>query len=700
MNIDELKEFISSYAVNVLKENGIEELFPPQEEAVKKGLFSRKNMVIAVPTASGKTLIAELAMVKDVIEGGKCLYTAPLRALASEKYEEFRKWEKIGIKTGISIGDFESTDEWLGEKDIIVTTSEKADSLIRNGAGWIKDITCLVVDEVHLLDSAKRGAVLEVLITKLRRLNPKLRVLALSATIPNANEIADWLNAELLVSEWRPTPLYEGIYYRGKLELYKDGMLVEEKTIGKGDPVAALTFDCLKEDGKVLVFDSTRRNAESTAQKLTRITYSFVESNEDIAKAVLEENEGEMSQKLADCIRLGVAFHHAGLLNSQRKIVEDAFREGRVKVVVATPTLAAGVNLPARRVIIKSYHRFEPGYGSVPIKVLEYKQMAGRAGRPGLDDRGEAVLIAKSKAEKERIIGRYFFGDLEKITSKLGAENHLRFHSLSLVAEGYAKTIKELEDFFSQTFFFYQNDVSASYELERIILQLEKWEMVVADDVIAATELGELVSKLYIDPLSGFIFYDVLKREDELTEIAALHLICRTPDMENLYIRKADDWVEEEVITFKDELTYYPSVYSADYDWFLSEMKTALCIHEWINEVDEDAICDKYGIAPGDLRRILETAEWLAHSLSRIANFVDHPQKSFFANLERRIKYGVKEELVELVELRGIGRARARKLYNAGIKNREDIIKNKDKLPILIGKKIAENVLNQLEGAE
>ena len=134
MNVDDLKDYISSYAVNVLKERGIHKLFPPQEEAVNKGLFSRKNMVIAIPTASGKTLIAELAMVKDVIEGGKCLYTAPLRALASEKYEEFRKWEKIGLKIGISIGDFESTDEWLGKKDIIVTTSEKADSLLRNGA--------------------------------------------------------------------------------------------------------------------------------------------------------------------------------------------------------------------------------------------------------------------------------------------------------------------------------------------------------------------------------------------------------------------------------------------------------------------------------------------------------------------------------------------------------------------------------------
>lgn len=140
MNVEQLQDYISRYGVNVLKENGIQELFPPQAEAVEAGLFSRENMVISIPTASGKTLITELAMVSDVIKGGKCLYTVPLRALAMEKHQEFKKWEKIGIETGLSIGDYESKEEWLGEKDILVTTSEKADSLMRNRAPWLRDL--------------------------------------------------------------------------------------------------------------------------------------------------------------------------------------------------------------------------------------------------------------------------------------------------------------------------------------------------------------------------------------------------------------------------------------------------------------------------------------------------------------------------------------------------------------------------------
>ncbi len=681
MDVDELRDHLSSYVIEVLKQNGILKLFPPQAEAVRRGLFERKNMVIAIPTASGKTLIAELAMVKEIVEGGKCLYTVPLRALANEKFEEFRKWEKIGIEVGITTGDYESKDEWLSSKDIIVATAEKADSLLRNRAGWMKEITCLVVDEIHLLDSADRGAVLEVLIAKMRRMNPELRIIALSATIPNADEIAEWLNAELVRSDWRPVPLYEGIFVNGRVELYSDGSLVDIKTVGKN--LEDLVEDCLKEGGQVLIFDSTRRNAENTALKLAKITAKHSDLNElkEIAKFVLEENDGEMSRKLSECVGKGCAFHHAGLLNSQRVAVENAFREGKIKVVCATPTLSAGVNLPARRVIIKSYYRFD-GF-SKPIKVMEYKQMAGRAGRPGMDERGEAILIVRGEAEKDRVLKRFIFGDVERIRSKLGAENHLRFHSLSLIAEGFANSLKDLEGFFAQTFFFHQNEIPLTYELERVILQLDSWGMVEFDyDNIEPTRLGQLVSKLYIDPLTGYIFVEELS--ENFSDFEALFLISRTPDMEKIYVRKSDlGWLSDEALTHGIPLN----------DWSLRELKTALCLQDWINEVDENVICSKFGIAPGDLRRLVETAEWLANALARIAEFLG------IKGLDRlvlRIRHGVKEELLELVELKGIGRVRARKLFRAGIRSKEDLLRYRDRLPALLGKRIAKNVLEQL----
>ncbi len=685
MDVEDLRDYISSYAVEVLKESGITTLFPPQAEVIDK-VFSSRNLLLAMPTAAGKTLLAELAMVREIIQGGKCLYVVPLRALASEKFESFKKWEKIGIKVGISTGDYESKDEHLADCDIVVTTCEKADSLIRNSASWIRNVSCLVVDELHLLDSADRGATLEVLIVKMRRLNKNLRIIGLSATAPNVEEIAEWLDADYYVSDWRPVPLLEGIMCDGRVEVYKDGFKVYERSAS----FESLVEECVAEGGGVLVFESTRRNAEATAAKLARITARYISNNEDIAKEILEENDSDMSRKLAECVRKGSAFHHAGLLSEQRKIVEDAFRNGRLKVIVATPTLAAGVNLPARRVIIKTIYRYD-GY-SRRIKVAEYKQMAGRAGRPGLDEMGEAIVVVRSR-DKKIVLEKYIGGEVEPITSKLGIETHLRFHSLSLICEGYARTLEELESFFAETFFFKQNRISISYELERVVRQLDNWDMVEFGDKLAPTKLGKLVSKLYIDPLTGFIFYDVLSRE-ELSEIGALHLICRTPDMERLHIRKSDEWVEEEAFRLRNELTYYPSEFSVEYDWFLEEVKTALCLRDWINEVDEDEICSKYAIAPGDLRRIVETAEWLSHAMWRIAEYLGCNAK--LAGLASRIKYGVKEELLPLVKLKGVGRVRARKLYNAGIRSVEDVVAKKNVVASVLGSKIAENLVKQI----
>ncbi len=682
--VDALEEFISRYAVKVLKERGVKGLFPPQVMAVRMGLFSDKNMVIAVPTASGKTLIAELAMLREVIKGGKCLYVVPLRALASEKYETFKEWEKIGIKVGITTGDYESKDEWLGECDIVVTTAEKADSLIRNRAGWVDRVTALIVDEVHLLDSAKRGPNLEILMSRMR----DRRIIALSATIPNADEIAKWLNAVLIESDWRPVPLYEGIFCRGKVELYDRAELVEERNLSGN--YEDLVLDCVKR-GQVLVFDSTRKNAESTALKLSELKIGRTKNlDENLAEKILEENDGEMSLKLAECVKRGVAFHHAGLLPSQRVLVEKAFREGKIKVIVATPTLSAGVNLPARTVIVKSYHRFS-GFYSKPIKVMEYKQMAGRAGRPGLDDRGEAIVVVRDEKAKKEVLRKYIAGEVERVESKLGSENSMRFHTLALASE--LKNVEKIEEFFESTFFFHQNETPVWFEIERVVRQLENWGFVERDGVkITVTSIGELVSRLYIDPLTGYLFYkeiDKCKKSD----ISVLHLICRSPDIEKLYIRRDDDWLEDLLFQHYEEFTYVPPSSSSDYDWFLEELKTAFCLFDWVNEVDENTICAKYSIAPGDLRRIVETAEWLMNSLYRIAEFKGHELSGFLHSMIFRIKYGVKEELLELVQLEGVGRVRARKLYSNGIRNLSELIEMREKAEKLIGKRVVEKAL-------
>jgi len=225
-------------------EAGITELYPPQAEAVEKGLLDN-NILAAIPTASGKTLLSELAMLSAIRSGGKALYIVPLRALASEKYDQFSKFREIGVKVGISTGDLDSRDEYLGDNDIIVATSEKADSLLRNETHWIHDLTTLVVDEIHLLDSPDRGPTLEVTIAKLRKIIPRLHIIALSATVGNANEIADWLDAECVRSEWRPVDLWEGVLLDGTIHFL--GRKGADIPVSRAGPVIALVNDTLRD---------------------------------------------------------------------------------------------------------------------------------------------------------------------------------------------------------------------------------------------------------------------------------------------------------------------------------------------------------------------------------------------------------------------------------------------------------------------
>jgi helicase len=204
-------------------EKEIEKLRPAQEKAIKKGLLDRKNLLVCTPTASGKTLIAELAALKSIIEGnGKAIYIVPLKALASEKYKDFKKRYDNVAKVALSIGDKDSSDSYLVDYDLIITTSEKLDSLIRHHAPWLSLVSTIIIDEIHLLNDPGRGPTLEILITILRQLLKKVQIIGLSATIGNPEELAEWLKAELVIDDWRPVKLHKGVYLDGEIEFYKE----------------------------------------------------------------------------------------------------------------------------------------------------------------------------------------------------------------------------------------------------------------------------------------------------------------------------------------------------------------------------------------------------------------------------------------------------------------------------------------------
>ena len=692
LEIEDLIYWLPQQAVELCRRRGIKELYPPQAEAIERGLLEGKNMLLAMPTASGKTLLAELAMLKAALAGKRSLYIVPLRALATEKYESFRRFRELGIEVGISTGDFDKRDERLGRNQIIIATSEKADSLIRNGAAWIRDLAVLVVDEIHLLNDAERGPTLEMTITKLLRLNPGIQVIGLSATVANSREVADWLKAEVVISDWRPIALREGIICQGKM-IFQDG---EVNLEAKKDEALALVKDTLAQKAQMLIFESSRRNAEALAAKLSSQVSLSDPQLDQLKESILATGESETCRRLASCVSQGVAFHHAGLLPEQRSLVEQGFRENRIKVIASTPTLAAGLNLPARRVLIKSYKRYEYGQGMVPIPVIEYRQMAGRAGRPGLDPYGESFLLAKDAREMQDLMENYVLGSPEEIWSKLASESALRTHILSTIASGFAANDKQLADFISTTFYAHQQDPwQLDSALERVISFLAKSGMIEDEVNLLPTPLGKLVSKLYIDPLSAVIMMEGIGKRAP-SDLSLCHLIATTPDMDLLYVQAADRWLEE----FIDEhcLELHEEV---NYDFLLREAKTAAMLIDWISEVKEGQISDRYRIGPGDIRRTAETAQWLMHSLAELSRHLALGAAYKADQLATRIQYGAGPDLLALLELKGIGRVRARKLYLAGYTSLDKLrAADPSRVGELLGPKIAEKVRAQLKDAD
>lgn len=713
MKVEELANYgIPEDFIQKFKEEKVNELFPPQEEIVKKKLFQERNLVISLPTAGGKTLIAALAMINKLSKSRcKIVYTVPLVALANEKYNYFKKLFEKKWKVAISVGDFDSSDPWLAEYDVIVCTNEKLDSLIRHGSAWIRETGLIVVDEIHLLNDPGRGPTLEILLTQLMEIVPRAQVLALSATISNASDLAKWLNAILVISDFRPVKLYEGVYYDSKISFYNR----KGYELSQLEPEAAIAENVLQLKKQVLYFVSTRRTAESLAEKLTKTIKPYLKRQEQqelnkIADKVLNALEIPTKQcrRLAFCIKSGIAFHHAGLLGSQKRMIEESFRAGFIKTIVATPTLALGVNLPAFRVVIRDAKRYYSGMGMVYIPVLEYKQFVGRAGRPAYDDFGESVLIAKTEEDVQDLTDHFIMGQPEDIQSKLAVEPILRMHTLALVATEFCTSEDSLNDFFSKTFYAHQfGDISLVEEkIEQILEKLEEWKFILRKNKkLSATRIGKRVSELYIDPFTAHHLITSLKRSEKkkVHPFGLLQLISNTIEMMPLLSVRAGEFseLEDEFAKREDELLQeIPDETEFEFDDFLRSLKTALMFENWLDEATEDQILVKFRVAPGEFYSRRKISDWLIYSLQELALLLG--QKEILNDIRKvriRLMYGIKEELLPLVRLKQVGRIRARKLFSSNIRSLADLRKIPiDRLSYVVGPAVAKMIKDQLEG--
>lgn len=792
-SISKLK--IPESAINFLHESwNISELYPPQKEALVP-ILNGKNTLISIPTASGKSLVAYLGIINQLLiknKGSKAVYIVPLKALAGEKFSELSELGKsLKLKVGLSLGDREGESTNIENADIIVCTSEKFDSLMRNKPHVMDGLSVIVADEVHLINDSSRGPTMEINLTRFLHSKNLVQIIALSATIGNSEVLAKWLDAELIHSSWRPVTLEQSTLANIDLEPRKRISSSQEEISNlppprtldgpKSKPMIATLEDSLVSNIQSLIFVSTRRSAQSLSKQLSeRIIKNFSKSNDkrlsnfQILKKRLKDisDDSSISDNLQTVVSGGVAFHHAGLNGKQRKFIEDAFKQKELICIVATPTLASGVNLPARRVIIRDLKRFEFGM-SRWLSVMEVQQMLGRAGRPRYDSIGEAWLHCKGDRALENadlISEKYIHGYPEDISSKLAAENSLRTHILSLIATNEINSRYAISNFFKNTFLGHtqskkileerieqwvqwlsKNELITRTGCDNQIYELidnselqennDSWddeiptwvniakestgieideksvinpsppinlgfnlasdwnEVVISPEVVEpvvmtyeASSFGKLITRMYLDPTSGLLLRDGLRRavrrnyknfkELPLTTESILHLIVSTDDFLNFWWKDSEyEKLNEKSSLIENELLHERDIE----DIHLSRIKSMWILKDWIEEVELRDLEKTHKIMPGDLRGRIELAEWLLYSSKQILlndyKFNENEKQRnakknvllIIEELTKRIRYGCKKELLNLVSIPNIGRKRARDLVNMGIQNPREI---------------------------
>lgn len=628
-------------------------LNPAQHEVVERGLLdSGFNSILQLPTGSGKTWLAERAMEQVLNRGGRVIYLTPLRALAAELTDRWSAAfgpDKVGVFTG-EYGVRKPYPLAFGDARLLVMTPERLDACTRHWRThwhWMPEVDLVVVDEFHLIGDPGRGPRLEGALGRLRRLNPFAQVVGLSATMGNVAELSDWLGGVCYQSEWRSMPL-EWKLLRFRKATDKPRLMVDT------------VQSCIDGGGQSLVFVQSRRRAEQLSAHLREAG-------------------------------LVAAHHHAGLESEERQRVEARYRARQTDVLISTGTLEMGVNLPARQVLLYDLQRFN-GLDFVPLSVNTVWQRAGRAGRRGLDDRGQVVLLAPTW---DRQAERYLDGTFEPIRSGLNAPQALAEQILAEVASGLSRNLCQLKRALSQTLAQHQNRLEGVESVVGEMLSSGMLEDV--DDVerrrtsLRATRLGRIAVRQMLSPATVVHLARALKTEEAeyYTFLDLLLLAAASTDCEP---RVPADF--EELDTLVDvlghERSYLLGRGSDDLNArmgchgrrLLNVIKTALVARQWTRVGDAEAVAEDFGCYPFELRRLTESLVRILTACVAIMTppkseteieepvplLADEPTLAERVRaLLAMVSYGIDEEAVTLTFLNGVGGTLARHLQAHGI---------------------------------
>lgn len=633
------------------------EKFNPVQSRVMDLYPHNYNAIIAAATSAGKTVIAEQFMAEEVRnKKKKAMFLCPLRALAREKVNDWtnKNHHFSDLKISICTGDYRLTKERtkeLMEADIIIMTSEMLNHRSRNFKAeqnsYLKDIGTLVIDEFHLLTVPGRGDHLEVGLMKFTELNPDARLVLLSATMPNVDQIAEWVSYSLtkkktclLASKYRPVPL--SIHYESYDDEYNKYDALEEEKINKALDI----IEWYKND-KFLIFAHTKRTGEKMKSAL--------------------KNAGIFAE-----------FHNADLEGAKRAEVEDRFKnDSTLRVMVATSTVAWGCNFPARRVIILGVHR-----GLQEVESYDILQMVGRSGRLGIDPAGDAyILVPESQAQMYRAK----YSKPRRIESQL-LEKHgeryksLAFHLVSEIHHGDISTTEDVCDWYKRTFAYFQNKELDDQVIKDTLDSLKKcgaiWH---ENEKWTCRPIGKISSMFYFSPYDAsdlfYNFKDLFENNRQLDDYHVAVALANTDTHRMGVISKIE---KEEISAFANKV-YLLGLKKQIKD---SAMKIAYCYYNLLNGKGTQALASQQRNLQVDFLRISQVLQSLNSFTGAFS------KDGYFKTLEGRIISGVPAHLVDLCQIPNIGKVRAKKLYDNGIKSVQDLLKcDQEKLKKMLNMK-------------
>ncbi len=621
-----------------------------QQEILDSGLLSSGfSCVLQMPTGSGKTWLAEQAIASVLSKGRRAVYLTPLRALADELAQRWQN-QFAPISVGIFTGDYSQTAYPVTYRDarLLVMTPERMDVCTRNWRShwhWIPEVDLVVVDELHLLGESRRGGRLEGALLRLMRLNPFIRVLGLSATLENREELADWLGGVDYHSTVRPIPLgWEIVRYKKAQD--KPNLALRELKRN------------LALNGKSLVFVQSRRRAEELAAKFRK--------------------NGLRAQH-----------HHAGLNHAQRRQVENKFRGTELDVLVATATLEMGLNLPARQVILYDLQTFD-GSDFAPLSVNSVWQRAGRAGRPGLDLMGEAVLLAPSW---DRYADHYPKGEFEPIDSALAHKSALAEQIIAEVASGLCRSQAQLEAVFSHSLAHRQGKLPSINQITNDMLAAGMLARIEVDgkERLKATKLGFVAVRHMLSPETVLLFRRVLESDNQLTFLDLLLLTASSEDCEPILPvdfeqldSLSDELSRESTHLLELSRDSLRNLLGIDGKRLLAAIHTAMTARNWTRLGDTEQVADKQGCYAFEVHRIQESMQRLLQAMYAVLSAIeadDQPQDApELVPLRERIQVlglmvggGLDERTATLTAIPGIGEKLAKNLKQSGIADIEDL---------------------------